>query len=243
MTGSTPDIGTIGIAKGIGITKGKETHIMEDIDIANGIVADAPQASRPSGARGTIAASEPRGVATPIMDAATATATRTETATEAPDRLFPAGKVIWWDELTGAPDKDTPSDPPAGRGDRGDHRVCEYAHGGYCDEDGFLTWRTDPAWIEPDCSAEAEYYITSRSRRDLLDPKIDTYYYCARHFAENLGYLCEGLASTTVEDERAALAATGELPNRMAVIAWGRIDDLDKADSAAADDGDGKDDD
>lgn len=245
MICSMPDIGTIGIAKGIGITKGKEAHIMEDIDNTNGIAAVAPLASRPSGTRGTIAAPEPRGVPTPIMDVATAPATRTETATETSGRLFPAGKVIWWDELTGSPDKDTPDDPPEARErNKGKRRVCVYSGGnGYEDDDDFLTWRTDPDWIEPECSAEVEYYITARSRRDPLDPKIDTYYYCERHFADNIGCLCENLAATTVEDERAALAATGELPNRMSIIAWGSISDLDKADSAAADGGDGKDDD
>ena len=148
-------------------------------------------------------------------------------STETPGTLFPVGKVIWWDELTGSPDKDTPSDPPA-TGGRGDHHVCQYTGSIYSDEDDFLTWRTNPEWFEPDCAEEAEYYITAINLRDPIQPTVDRYYYCVRHFAENIGYLCESLAAATPEDERAELASTGEIPNRMALLSWGRLSDLDK---------------
>ncbi|PLS29185.1 hypothetical protein [Bifidobacterium parmae] len=75
---------------------------------------------------------------------------------------------------------------------------------------------------EPVCQEKPEFYL-ELTTGDPLDDKPEVKYYCPRHFALNLGYLCDRMARRTPEMEQRRFVEHGELPDRYAIRGWGRI--------------------
>lgn len=114
--------------------------------------------------------------------------------------------------------------PPEGEED--DPRpepLCVYADVSMFDDEDFGDLgRTEPV---EGCQEKPEYYMYLRSA-DPGDTRPGVVYYCPRHFASNLGYLCDRMSRRTPEMEIRCYIDRGELPPRAQIISWGRMSDL-----------------
>lgn len=72
------------------------------------------------------------------------------------------------------------------------------------------------------CQEKPEFYMEVLGS-DPLDDKPQVNYYCPRHFALNLGYLCDRMARRTPEMEKRRFVDNGEMPPRYTILGWGRI--------------------
>lgn len=72
------------------------------------------------------------------------------------------------------------------------------------------------------CREKPEFYLEVVSS-DPLDDKPQVNYYCPRHFALNLGYMCDRMARRTPEMEKYRFVDNGEVPDRYTILGWGRI--------------------
>lgn len=132
------------------------------------------------------------------------------------------GDVIYLDDVLDRFSDDGIGLPPIDDDDddRNPKPMCEYSHSGMADDDDFADlWRTSES--EP-CHETPAYYIRSYSDNPA-DPELGTYYYCARHFAANLGYLCDVMSRRTPEMEIRRFMEQGELPPRYRIQEWGAL--------------------
>ncbi|KAB7790490.1 hypothetical protein [Bifidobacterium leontopitheci] len=121
------------------------------------------------------------------------------------------------DDGTGLPPIDDDDD------DHGDGIHCVYEEGGYADEDDdFANVYGVGKRRDYGCREQPEYYIKALPK-DPGNLEVDTYYYCPRHFALNLGFLVDEMTGMSPEDEMERYLNNGEIPPRFAIQEWGRI--------------------
>lgn len=102
--------------------------------------------------------------------------------------------------------------------------VCVYAYDGIESDNDFADLRNPKAAERDNCHEKPEYYIKAYpSDPGVENARLETFYYCPRHFAMNLGYLCDTMARRTPDMEIKRFMAHGELPPRYTIQEWGPI--------------------
>lgn len=155
------------------------------------------------------------------------TATTTMAATMAPTATKPGlmlPGVLYLDDVFEEFKRDDTGLPPIDDEDGDDGRLhCVYESGGYTDEDDDFAdlYDTERKRVYG-CQETPEYYIKSLLK-DPGETRVETFYYCPRHFALNIGYLADIMARCPQEWEIDNYVNNGEIPPRFALQDWGRI--------------------
>ncbi|RSX54672.1 hypothetical protein [Bifidobacterium samirii] len=133
--------------------------------------------------------------------------------------------VVYFDEVIARFMDDDTGLPPVEDDDDGDDEPqCVYAYGGIDTDEDFADLRHPVDADDIECHERPEYYIKATSSDPGDDgERLDTYYYCPRHFALNLGYLCDTMDRRTPDMEIARFLLNGELPPRHTIQDWGPI--------------------
>ena len=133
--------------------------------------------------------------------------------------------VVYFDDVIAQfMDDDTGLPPVEDDDDDDGEPQCVYAYGGIDTDEDFADLRHPVNADEIECHEKPEYYIKAASSDPGDDgDRLDTYYYCPRHFALNLGYLCDTMARRTPGMEIVRFLLNGELPPRYAIQDWGPI--------------------
>ncbi|MBW3080728.1 hypothetical protein [Bifidobacterium saguinibicoloris] len=140
-----------------------------------------------------------------------------------PGLLLPG--VLYLDDLLDEFKHDDIGLPPVDDEDDGDdgRPHCVYEYGGYTDEDDdFADLYDTERNSDYGCRETPEYYIKALSK-DPGATSVETFYYCPRHFAINIGYLADVMARCPQEWEIDRYVNNGEIPPRFALQDWGRI--------------------
>lgn len=159
-----------------------------------------------------------------MMNATDGTIERVGSVAKSPEAAA-LPNVVYVDDVINAFHDDDIDLPPRADDDD-DHRPeprCVYADPDFFDDDDF----GDLYATERDegCREKPEYYMRLKSR-DPGDDEIKVVYYCPRHFAANLGYLCDTMSRRTPEMEIRRFIDHGIRPPRAAIIDWGPMSAL-----------------
>lgn len=133
--------------------------------------------------------------------------------------------VVYFDDLIEQFKDDDTGLPPLEDEDDGDNKPrCVYAYNGIESDEDFADLRDPKAAERENCQETPEYYIKAYSSDPGdAEPTLETYYYCPRHFALNLGYLCDTMARRTPVMEMKRYMLRGELPPRYTLQEWGPL--------------------
>ncbi|RSX52015.1 hypothetical protein D2E23_0622 [Bifidobacterium callimiconis] len=138
--------------------------------------------------------------------------------------------VVWLDDLLDEFRQDDTGLPPLEEEDGHRHEPsCVYDGPSEYEDEDFGDLDREPD--ERACTEKPEYYIRARSE-DPLDDTTRTFYYCPRHFALNLGYLCDVMSRRGPALEIRHFVDQGRLPDRMTIQSWGPIGQLPPDDTA-----------
>lgn len=133
--------------------------------------------------------------------------------------------VVYLDDILGQFHNDDTGLPPRDGDHGGRHEPqCIYASSGFDDDEDFADLDDPHAAERHDCHEKPEYYIKAyRSDPGDTATQPETYYYCPRHFAANIGYLCDVMTRRTPDLEIQHFIEHGELPPRYTIQEWGPL--------------------
>lgn len=132
--------------------------------------------------------------------------------------------VIYLDDILNAFINDDIGLPPVKEDD--DHRPepqCAYDGPSMFEDEDFGDLYHDPDTSI--CTEKPEYYIRTHSH-DPLDDRVYTYYYCPRHFALNIGYLCDVTSRRGPKTEIRNFVEQGDIPDCVRIQSWGPMTQL-----------------
>lgn len=154
-----------------------------------------------------------------MMNATTGTEQRTSVAAQTEtDLSLPS--VLYFDDVVNTFQDDDTGLPPR-NDDDDDHRSeprCVYADESMFDDEDFGDLaRTDS---DEGCREKPEYFMRISSP-DPASDRATVVYYCPRHFASSLGYLCDRMSRRSPEKEIRHFIEHGELPPRARILDFG----------------------